>query len=268
MKESGPLYLFKNMNRLTREIFMYRILPNIFMDLMDKYFRLDIEGLENIPKHDAALICPNHSGFAGFDAMVLTHEIFKNSHRIPRVMTHKLWFASRFTATHASKMGYVEATTQNGLNELRNNHLLILFPEGEHGNFKATFEAYKLQEFKRGFVRMALKTGAPIIPTVVIGAEETNINLKKLDFGKFINNLILPLPFNIVPLPVKWKLKFLEPIYLNHPPSAANNADIVHEISMEVRQKLQDAIELEIENRPGIFIKRPPWLKRILKGRL
>ncbi len=253
------------MNRLSKEIFLYRIMPNIFMDLMDKYFRLEIEGLENIPKHDAALICPNHSGFAGFDAMVLTHEIFKGCHRIPRVMTHKLWFASKFTANHASKMGYVEATTQNGLNELRNNHLLILFPEGEQGNFKSSLKAYQLQEFKRGFVRMALKTGSPIVPTVVIGAEETNINLKKIDLGNFFKNVILPLPLNVLPLPVKWKLKFLEPIYLNHPPSAANNRDLVNEISIEIREKLQDAIREEIKGRTGIFINRPSWLQKMLK---
>ena len=55
------------------------------------------------------------------------------------------------------------------------------------GNFKASSNRYHLQEFKRGFIRMALLTKAPIIPTLIIGAEETHINLKQLKLAKYIN---------------------------------------------------------------------------------
>ena len=57
------------------------------MDLMHKYFRLEIEGIENIPKQGPGIILPNHSGFAGFDAMILPTRFLKKSrHRIPRVL--------------------------------------------------------------------------------------------------------------------------------------------------------------------------------------
>ena len=56
----------------------------------------------------------------------------------------------------AHKMGFLEATTSNGLNLLKKNNMLILFPEGEYGNFKPSQKRYRLQEFKRGFVRMAV----------------------------------------------------------------------------------------------------------------
>ena len=68
--------------------------------------------------------------------------------------------------------------------------MIILFPEGEKGNFKPSRKSYELQEFKRGFVRMALETQSPIIPTLVIGAEETHINLSQLKLPKY--RVILP----------------------------------------------------------------------------
>ncbi|MCB0412793.1 MAG: acyltransferase family protein [Bdellovibrionales bacterium] len=253
------------LKRMSSEVVVYRIMPNFLMNIMQKYFRLEIEGLENIPKNGGAIIAPNHSGFAGFDAMILTHEIFKGKHRIPRVLTHYLWFITKATSIPANKMGYIEATTENGLKELQKGHLIILFPEGENGNFKPTSKAYTLQEFKRGFVRMALNTNTPIIPTIVIGAEETNINLKQLKLGKYLPGLTLPLPMNVIPLPVKWKIKFLPPIFLDEAPGTVNDRARVKEIADEIQSTLQQAINTELQNRPGIFIERPQWLDTIIK---
>ena len=233
---------------------------------MNKYFRLEVEGLENIPPSGPVIIAPNHSGFAGFDAMILTHEIFKGIHRLPRVLTHHLWFTTKATSIPANKMGYIEATTDNGLKELHRGHIIILFPEGENGNFKPTTKAYQLQEFKRGFVRMALQTQAQIVPTIVIGAEETNINLSHLKLGKYFPGLSLPLPMNIIPLPVKWKIKFLPPVSLDEPSSVMNDRKRVHEIAENIRTHLQDSIHEELKNRPGIFINRPDWLDNLIKS--
>ena len=97
------------------------------------------------------------------------------------------------------KMGFVEASKANGLNALKKKKLVALFPEGEYGNFKPTTKRYHLQEFKRGFIRLALETQAPIIPTLILGAEETHINLAQLKFTKYLRGMVLPLPLNIIP---------------------------------------------------------------------
>lgn len=183
------------------------------------------------------------------DAMILMHEVEKATKRIPRVMTHQFWFLTKTTAIPAQKLGFIEATTPNGLRELKKNNMIILFPEGEFGNFKPSTEAYQLQEFKRGFVRMALKTGAPIIPTMIVGAEETHINLSQFKLTKFLKGVVLPLPLNIIPLPSKWKIKFLKPIYLPYKPSAVKNTELVHEIAEDVQEKIQKQIRAELKKR-------------------
>lgn len=221
---------------------------------MKKYFRIQIEGLENLPKSGKAIIAPNHSGYAGLDAMLISHTIHQGTGRIAKVMTHHLWFLTKATAIPANKLGFVEATKKNGLDLLKKKHMIVLFPEGEHGNFKPTSKAYRLQEFKRGYVRMALETNAPVIPTLVIGAEETHINLTKLKFSKYLRGLVLPLPLNVLPLPAKWKIKFLPPIHLPYTPDAINDSELVHEINEDIRETLQQEINKELKNRDFIYL--------------
>ena len=162
-----------------RETVIYQLLPHFFMELIKTYFRVQVEGTEHLPRRGRALIIPNHSGVSGFDAMVLHHEIKRAIGRYPRILTHHLWFLSKTTSIPAQRLGFIEATMEKGIRCLSKNQLVVLFPEGESGNFKPSTQAYQLQEFKRGFVRMALQTESPIVPTLVIGAEETHVNLSR-----------------------------------------------------------------------------------------
>ena len=183
--------------------------------------------------------------------MVLTHILNRDLKRIPRVLTHHFWFLTKNTAIPAQKMGFIEATFANGVKELKKNNLVVIFPEGEKGNFKPTSQMYQLQEFKRGFIRMALSTQAPIIPTLIIGAEETSINLSQLKFTKFLRGVVLPIPLNVIPLPVKWKIKFLPPIYLPYAATSVDDRELVLEIADELREQMQDVLSEEILKRGG-----------------
>lgn len=242
-----------NLKNLDTDTLIYRVLPRLLFEIMRKYFRLQIEGKENLPKKGAAIIAPNHSGFSGFDAIVLAQTIRDITKRIPKVLTHQFWFLTKTTSIPAKKLGFTEATFENGLDVLKKKHLLILFPEGEHGNFKPSSSMYQLQEFHRGFVRMALKTQSPIIPTLILGAEETHINLSQLKFTKFLRGTVLPLPLNVIPLPAKWKIKFLSPIELPYPKEMAEDRELVHELCLEIQEKMQKALQEEISKRDSTF---------------
>lgn len=241
---------------LSKDVLLYRVILKVLLEGIRQYFRLEVEGLENIPHRGRGIIAPNHSGYSGFDAVILAHEIHRNTKRIPRILAHHLWFASAATAAPAQKMGFLEATTSNGLSLLKKNNLLILFPEGEYGNFKPSNRRYRLQEFKRGFVRMAVMTGAPIIPVLIIGAEETHINLKQLKFTKYILGTVLPLPLNIIPLPAKWKIIFMEPIHLPYKPDAVNDRELMQEIAADVRERMQFRLNKELAKREYIYFPK------------
>lgn len=234
---------------------LYHVMPRFVMELMRKYFQLEVEGSENLPRRGGALVAANHSGYLGFDAMILTNEIHRASGRIPRVLTHHLWFLNRATALPAAKFGLIEANLKNGLLHLQKKNIVVIFPEGEKGNFKPTTKRYHLQEFKRGVVRMAVLEQVPIIPTLVIGAEETHINLSQLKFTKYLRGLVLPLPLNIIPLPAKWKIVFLKPIILPYKPEAANDEELMIELAETLREEMQAALNEELSKRDSIFRK-------------
>lgn len=243
-----------NLTKLDGDALLYRVFPRLFMEVLKKYFRLEIEGLENIPTKGPIIIAPNHSGFSGFDAMVLAYILQQETRRVPRVMTHHLWFLTEKTALPAQKMGFIEATFENGLSLLKKNQMVVLFPEGEQGNFKPSTKRYQLQEFKRGFVRMALKTGAPIVPTLVIGAEETHINLQQLKFSKFLRGLVLPLPLNVIPLPAKWKIIFQKPVHLPFGPEKVNDSEVCHDLATEIQESMQKKLNKELKNRKSRYL--------------
>lgn len=241
------------LKNLDADQLVYRVLPHLALEIMRKYFRLEIEGADRLPTRGAAVIAPNHSGYSGFDAFLLAHEIQKATGRAPRVLSHHLWFWSKATSIPAQKTGFVEATMPNGLLHLKKNSLVAVFPEGEFGNFKPTVERYRLQPFKSGFVRMALLRQCPIVPTLILGAEETHINLAQLKFTKYLRGLVLPLPLNIVPLPARWKIIFLDPIRLPYKPSAADDRELVREIAEEIRETMQLAISREVSKRGSVY---------------
>jgi 1-acyl-sn-glycerol-3-phosphate acyltransferase len=243
-----------NLSGLNKDELLYKVFPRFFMEILKKYFRLEIEGLENIPTHGPVIISPNHSGFSGFDAMILSYILQQNTKRIPRVLTHHLWFLTEKTALPAQKLGFIEANFENGLNLLKKNNMIVLFPEGENGNFKPTSKKYQLQEFKRGFIRMALKTEAQIVPTVILGAEETHINLKKLKFSKFLTGLVLPLPLNIVPLPAKWKIVFMPAQSLPFGPEKTNDRELCFELANEIQESMQKRISKEVKTRGSGYL--------------
>ena len=238
-----------NLKELSADALIYKVFPRFFMELMKKYFRLEIEGLENIPAKGPVIIAPNHSGFSGFDALILAYILQQNTKRIPRVMTHHLWFLTETTSIPAQKLGFIEATYDNGVSLLKKNNLVVLFPEGEHGNFKPSTKRYQLQEFKRGFVRMAIQAQAQVIPTIILGAEETHINLQKLKFTKFLRGLVLPLPLNVIPLPAKWKIIFEKPINFPFATDKVNDSELCHDLAHDIQEQMQSKINREVKKR-------------------
>lgn len=239
---------------LTKEDLAYKILPNFLLEIFQKYLRVTTEGTEHIPKTGACIVIGNHSGFMGFDALMLGHQIHLATQRVPRIIAHKLWFLHPKISVHAKKLGLVAANLENGLRVLERKQPLLLFPEGEEGNFKPTKYRYRLRKFRRGFVRLALRTGAPIVPSIVIGAEETHITIKQIRWAKDLLGIIIPVPLNVIPLPARWHIKFFKPIYLKKDPQKAEDLAYVTKISRQIRLKLQRDIHRELKRREHIFL--------------
>ncbi len=232
-------------------------IPLFLLEIMRKYFRLEVEGIENVPTKGRVLIVPNHSGVTALDAVMVGNEIHRSKKRVPRILAHPLWFVGPNIRILARKMGLEEANKDAGENLLKKGNCVMIFPEGAAGNFKPTAQRYHLQEFRRGFVRMAMATKAPIVPTVVIGAEETNINLSSISLTKALKGTIIPIPLNVLPLPAKWKIIFLPKIDMSkYSKKDTADSELVHAISEQVRGMIQSKINEELKKREWIYFPK------------
>lgn len=238
-----------------------------FFDFLYKaYWRVETTGLENIPEEGRTLMVVNHSGQLPWDGSMVGLAVF-NEHPAQRLVRtlYATWFPTLpFVSAFLTKLGQALATEENGIRLLEQDQLVAVFPEGYKGVGKLFKERYRLARFGRGgFVRMALKTGAPMIPVSVVGAEETYISLVKVPaIARLIKFPFFPISptfpwlglLGFVPMPTKWYIDFGEPIPVDgYGPGAANNLMLVSQLTDQVRNIVQQMIYKRLAERKSIF---------------
>jgi 1-acyl-sn-glycerol-3-phosphate acyltransferase len=123
---------------------------------------------------------------------------------------------------------------------------------------------YRLARFGRGgFVRLALRTGAPMVPTAVVGAEETHPILAKADWvGRPFGLPYFPITptfpilglLGTIPLPTKWSIDFADPIETaGYGPEGADDVILVNRLSEQVRETIQRMIDGRLARRHSIW---------------
>jgi 1-acyl-sn-glycerol-3-phosphate acyltransferase len=169
-----------------------------------------------------------------------------------------------FLAPLLARMGEVRANPENGERLLRRGELVGVFPEGVKGVGKLFRDRYRLSRFGRGgFVRLALRTGVPILPCAVVGAEEIHPVIARADWvGRSVGLPYFPItptwpvlgPLGLVPLPTRWSLDFGAPIRLDHhPPEASEDPILVNRVSQEVREAIQRMIDARLARRRSVW---------------
>ena len=142
--------------------------------------------------------------------------------RYPRFLVLDWAFELPWVSTAIRKVGGVVASPYNALRLLEDDQLVAVFPEGVKGTGKLFSERYRLQRFGRGgFVELALRTGAPIVPVAVVGSEEIYPMLGQSGLAaRALRAPYFPLtptfpwlgPLGMIPLPSKWRIEFCDPI--------------------------------------------------------
>lgn len=232
------------------EYVLLRKAPHAFLDWLRDYTRLETEGLENLPRSGSVVVTPNHSGVLGWDALAVQNEILKNLKRIPRTMSHNFWHNTDLLRHISARLGFIPQDFKVAIRVLRRQNLLLIFPEAESGNFKPSTQMYQVQQFNPGFVSLAMMTNSPIVPACVIGAEESHLNLGTIDWFEKSHGFKIPLPLNLIPLPIQWKIIFLKPIRLDkYGRKDARNVQFLEETAENIRMRIQQRINQELVKR-------------------
>ncbi len=235
--------------------------------LYHNYFRVQASGLGHIPDTGRGLIVANHSGTLPYDGAMIMHAIKHESPtgRSMRPLAEDFVFYMPYLGVLMNRIGAVRACPENAERLLNQDQLVAVFPEGIKGIGKLWRERYRLQRFGRGgFIKIALRTGSPIIPTAVVGAEEIHPMLTKISWlAKSFGIPYLPItptfpllgPLGLVPLPSKWYLAFGEPLYFHseYGPDAADDRILVNKLAEQVRQKIQEMIDALLKQRKSVL---------------
>jgi 1-acyl-sn-glycerol-3-phosphate acyltransferase len=230
------------------------------------WFRAEVEGIENVPASGGAMLVSNHSGALPPDAAMIAKSI-REEHPVPRplnITVEHFFKGYPGFSVLIPKIGCVAAHPANVHRLLFDEEQLVLvFPEGRKATEKLYKDRYRLRRFGRGgFVEAAMRAGAPIVPTCVVGAEESAPVFAQMGLLKRLTGLLY---FPITPtfphfgllgmlgyLPAKFKIRFLEPIHFDEE-GMYEDKGLVQSTAHEIRARIQESLWDMLRQRKSVW---------------
>jgi 1-acyl-sn-glycerol-3-phosphate acyltransferase len=237
------------------------------------YHRLEVRGIENLPKKGSAVIAPNHSGGLDLDnfSLMCALEQFKTSNPLRKRIWLCYWdlyaveskpFASwvqKFSPIPISLTG--KGIPYNLVSKIvEKGELIAIMPEGHSA---ALYEGYRLWKFYPGVIRLHLRYKIPIIPTAMIGfitaAPIFSNRYNPGEIPPWEKESMFPLAF-----PKKLIIHFGEPIYFKEYYDREVNKSIMFELASKVREKVKEVISIY---RKGVTLINPygKKIKKVLR---
>jgi 1-acyl-sn-glycerol-3-phosphate acyltransferase len=242
-----------------------RVLP-LFDFLYEKYFRVEVHGVEHVPAEGRCLLVANHSGTLPFDGMMLRMAVHREhtQHRDVRWLAEDAIFHFPFLGSFTNRLGAVRACQENAERLLDHGALVAVFPEGMKGIGKLFRERYRLQRFGRGgFVKLCLRTRTPVVPVAIVGGEETNPMLSRVEYlTRAVGIPYLPVtptfpllgPLGLLPAPTKWKIFLGEPLNLEgYGAESAEDEILVGRLTEHVRAQIQGMLDRALRERRSVW---------------
>lgn len=222
--------------------------------LYERYWRVSVQGADTIPSGGAILVA-NHSGALPYDGLVASLALLRERPdlREPRWLVEDQVFHAPVLGTLFNRLGAVRACPENAVRLLDEQRPVLVFPEGYQGLSKPFAQRYQLKRFGRGgFVKLALRTGAPIIPVSIVGSEETSPLLGRIPAG-FLGVPYVPLT-SPMPLPARWTLRFGDPIGMEGlGPDAADDLAEVTRLTERTREAIMGMLQALLRERRSVF---------------
>jgi 1-acyl-sn-glycerol-3-phosphate acyltransferase len=237
-----------------------RQLKNVVGPLVKRYYRAEVRGLANIPESGGALVVSNHSGGMLTPDVFIFSSAFYDTfgyHRPVYTLAHYGVFLGPLDGW-LRRAGVIEASRENAAEALHSGAVVLVFPGGDYDSYRPTLSENTIDfNGRTGYVRTAIEAGVPIVPTVSIGGQETQLFLtrgnwlaRRLGLTKARMD-ILPVSFGFpfglsvifppnLPLPAKIVTEVLEPIDIT---ARFGDDPDIEEVDAHVRSVMQTALD-------------------------
>ena len=236
--------------------YLARVIP-LTAWLYRSYFRVQVQGAEHIPAGPCLLVA-NHSGQMPFDGAMIAMAAFLECEppRVVRSMVERFVPATPFVSPFLARCGQILGTPENCRRLLAAGEAIQIFPEGVRGLNKTWGQRYRLQQFGQGFMRLAMETATPLVPTVLVGAEEQAPSVANwATLGRRMGLPALPLTvtplFGLLPLPTRYRIVFGPPFV---PDGDANDEDEVIIAKVDrLKRSMQGMLDRALAARQHVF---------------
>jgi 1-acyl-sn-glycerol-3-phosphate acyltransferase len=229
-----------------------------FLSLLSRlyrdWFHVRAHGIEHVPVRGRAMLVGNHSGGVALDgAMVVASMLLEMSPpRLAQGMAEKFINMVPFASEWSSRCGQFTGLPEHAERMLRDERMLMVFPEGARGTAKLYWQRHSLVQFGSGFMRLALATGTPVVPFAFLGGGEaipTVLNLYRV--ARLFGAPYIPVTPWLLPVPRRVQLDvwYGEPMVFE---GASTEEDAVIERHVDtVKQRIADLIEVGRRSRGG-----------------
>jgi 1-acyl-sn-glycerol-3-phosphate acyltransferase len=232
--------------------------------LMDYWFRMEMDGWENLPEPPALLIGIHSGAPFVWDAWTIGVQWWRHfgESRPLHGTAHDALMAMPLVGGYFRRMGVLPAAPDSISAALAAGHDVALWPGGEKDSLRPWTERDQAMLAGRtGFIKMAIRSAVPIVPIATVGGPDS---MPVIARGRRLASLLqldkvarlkmfpiaLQLPWGIspallpeIPLPTKIRTAFQPPVEIDSDPDRAGDEDYVDRKYTEVLSSIQAGMD-------------------------
>ncbi|MCA9589279.1 MAG: acyltransferase family protein [Myxococcales bacterium] len=222
--------------------------------MYEKYFSVEAHGLHHVPPRGRVMLVGNHSGGVALDGAMVIASMFleMDPPRLAQGMVEKFINKMPFGSQWSTRCGQLTGLPEHAERLLRDDRMLMVFPEGARGTAKLFKERYTLVQFGTGFVRLAMRTKTPIVPFAFLGGGEAVPTIANAyTLGKMLGVPYVPItPWGVaLPLPAKLEVHYTAPMLFEG--TGSEEDDVVFGYVERVKSRIAETMELGRRRRKG-----------------
>ena len=232
--------------------------------LMDYWFRMEVDGWERLPDAPALLIGIHAGAPLPWDAWTVGIQWWRHFGRARPLhgTAHDALMATPLVGSYFRRMGVLPAAADSITAALAAGRDVALWPGGERDSLRRWTKRDKaLLAGRTGFIKLAIRSGVPIVPIATVGGPDS---MPVLATGRRIASALrldrvarlkmfpiaLQAPWGLspallpeIPLPTKIRTSFREPVVLDTDPARAEDEKYVRQSYEEVSRRIQTGVD-------------------------